>query len=520
MMVHEDVADLRLPLEPPAWPYTTRATAVRLFLTCWLVFTIHFASNTVREVYLALAIGDHLSFRVDDYAHMHPDLFEKPGFGWHIGANPGASMVAAVPYALSKPVIDRVVERVNQSRRAEGRSEPPPYDSPWPMARDFYRESWRRGYDVKFGLGALVMQAFAQAPISALGVAAMFYLLRRLFASDRIALWLSVLYAFGTPVFFRAGYLNHNMMLGHLAFLGFLTMWDPGKAHWGSSGLRYALGGLAGGAALLFDYSGVVLLLGLFFYGLGKRFQLTGSVRDALRHGGFYILGTLAPIFLLWFYQYESFGNAFLPGQHWMPPVEWIERGYQGFGPPQLDLLKSLAFDYRYGFFTTCPLFLLALAAPWLDRGRRRVLPVYETVFLLAVAVAFWLFCGGINYTRLQFNTGIRYLAPIFPFLFVPAAAALMRLPRPAVFFIGVLSIAQAWCLAMYRDVERGLGLLDPVLHVLFGGFTLPILSVLSRMGSQYGDYFAHGVSPLPVFAVAAALLFGLWWPRLWRARA
>jgi hypothetical protein len=387
------------------------------------------------------------------------------------------------------------------------------------MAREFYRESWRRGYDIKFGLGALVMQAFAMAPVSALGVVAMFFLLRRLFESDRTALWLSVLYAFGTPVFFRTGFLNHNMMLGHVAFLGFLAMWNPGGTAWSSTRVRYVLGGLAGGAALLFDYSGVVLLLGLFFYGIGKRWQLTVSPRDTARHGALYVLGTLPPVLLLWFYQYMSFGNAFLPGQHWMPPVEWIERGYQGFSLPSLDLLRSLAIDYRYGLFTTCPLFLLALAAPLLDRGKRRVVPAFESAFLLSLFVAFWLFCSGINYTRLQFNTGIRYMAPVFPFLFVPAAAVLMRLPRPAVYLVGVLSIAQAWCLAMYRDVERGLGLLDPVLAVLCGGFTLPVLNVLSRMGTQYGNYFVHGVSPLPLFALAAAVLYGLWSPRLWRAR-
>ena len=510
---------LRVPYEPADLPFTARGTAMRLFLTCWLIFVLHFASNTVREIYLALAIGDHLSFRVDDYANMHPDLFEKKGYGWHIGANPGASMVGAIPYALARPVIDRVVSRANEARRASGRTEPPAYNSPWPMAREFYRESWRRGYDLKFGLGAFVMQAFAMAPISALGVTGMFFLLRRLFASDRTALWLSVLYAFGTPVFFRAGYLNHNMMLGHVAFLGLLAMWNPGEAAWGSTRLRYFLGGLAGGTALLFDYSGVVLLLGLFFYGLGKARQKTPALSDTMREGLFYVLGTLPPVFLLWFYQYASFGNALLPGQHWMPPVEWIEQGYQGFGLPQFELLRLLAIDYRYGLFTTCPLFLLALAAPWLDRGARRVLPRFETAFLLLLFVAFWLFCGGINYTRLQFNTGIRYMAPVFPFLFVPAAAALMRLPKPAVFAIGVLSIAQAWCVAMYRDVERGLGLLDPVLRVFFGGFTLPVLGVLARMGSQYGDYFSQGVSPLPLFALSAVLLYGLWSPRFWRVQ-
>ena len=95
------------------------------------------------------------------------------------------------------------------------------------MAQEFYAEAWRRGYDVKFGLAALVMQAGAMAPSSALGVVVMFYLLRHIFGSGRTALWLALLYAFGTPVFFRTGFLNHNLMLGHITFMGFLAMWNP-----------------------------------------------------------------------------------------------------------------------------------------------------------------------------------------------------------------------------------------------------------------------------------------------------
>jgi len=217
-----------IPSEPTSWRLTTREIAVRLFVTCWLVFTLHFATNTVREIYLALAIGDHVSFRVDEYAHMHPDLFEKEGYGWHVGNNPGASMLAAVPYALARPIIDRVVAQVNKRREANGQIDPPPYNSPWPMARAFYKEAWRRGFDIKFGLAAFVMQSMAMAPISALGVVVMFYLLRLIFLSDKTALWLSLLYAFGTPVFFRTGFLNHNLMLGHFAFMGFIVMWNAG----------------------------------------------------------------------------------------------------------------------------------------------------------------------------------------------------------------------------------------------------------------------------------------------------
>jgi hypothetical protein len=474
---------------------------------------MHFATNIVREIYPALAIGDHLSFRVDEYANLHPDLFEKDGYGWHIGNNPGASMLAAIPYALARPIIDPIVEYVRLKRVSNGASKPPAYESPWPMAREFFKEAWRRGLDVKFGLAAFVMQSMTMAPTSALGVVVMFYILRRLFGSDKTALWLSLLYAFGTPVFFRTGYLNQNLMLGHFVFMGFVTMWNLGSSDRWSTKTRFFLGGVAGGTALLFDYSGAVLLLGLFFYGFAKQARDV-STANAIRHGCWYVMGTLGPVGLLWFYQWQSFGHPFYPGQHWMPPVAWSDLGYQGYGWPQLELLIALAFDYRFGFFASSPLMLLAVLSPFLNRDNRFLLPRRELVFMLLLFISFWVFFSGSNYTRLQFNTGIRYMAPMFPFLFLPTAAVLMQLPRLAIYFVTVFSIAHAWSLAMYRDVERGLGVLDPILHIFFGGFKLPALTTLSNIGGgQFGDYFTHSVSPLPIFLLTAAILYGVWTP-------
>ncbi len=496
--------------KPAPWRYSPKDTAIRLFFTCWLVFVLHVATNTVREIYLALSIGDHLSFRVDEYAGMHPDLFEKPGYGWHIGANPGASMLAAVPYAISRPLVDRIVEEVNRRRAESGAIEPPSYHS-WPMAAEFYQEAWRRGFDIKFGLAAIIMQSACMAPISAAAVVVMFFLFRRLLNSDRTAFWLSLLYAFGTPVFFRTGYLNHNLILGHFALFGFLAMWNPHeKQNWTQS-TRYLLGGLAGGAAVLLDYSGVVLLLGLFGYGVLRNWGSRGRV---VRLGAWYVLGSIGPIALLWFYQWRSFGNPFLPGQHWMPSVEWVGEGYRGFTIPQWELLSSLLMDYRYGLFISCPLMLLALAAPFVNRGRRKVLPPLELGTCLAFSVLLWIFCGGISYTRLQFNTGIRYLAPLFPFMFLLVAIVLAGMPRRVAYFFGVVSVTQAWAMAMYRDVEFGPGVLEPIARLFLGGFHLPITTRLSQMDA-YAKYFEHGPSPLPLFAFVAALICGIWmWPR------
>jgi len=195
--------------------------------------------------------------------------------------------------------------------------------------------------------------------------------------------------------------------------------------------------------------------------------------------------------------------------------VEWIERGYRGYGLPQLELLIMLAFDYRFGLFISCPLMLLALLTPFIDRGKNRRLPWFELTVILSLFVALCLFFSGSNYTRLQFNTGIRYLTPILPFLFVPAAITLLRLPRFVIYFIGIISITESWCLAMYRDVERGLGLLEPILHVFTGGFQLPALTTFSRLENQFGDLFSNGVSPLPLFLLTAAVLYFIWSPNL-----
>jgi hypothetical protein len=514
-------------LEATAWRgYTPRGLAWRIFATCWIVFTLHYASDIVREHYPAMALGDRFTFRLDEYGGLHPDLFEKEGYGWHIGNNPGISMLAAIPYALSRPIIDPIVDGVRERRRLSGSTEPPDYASEWPNQRKFFQEAWRRGLDVKLVLSAFVMQMFFMGPVCALSAVLMFFLLRRVAGHDRTAAGLALLYAFGTPVFYRAAFLNHNMVLGIMAFAAFALLWDPGGARRFSVRTQFILAGVAGGATVLFDYSGAVFLAGLFIYAHLRHWDTTSGSAVA-RRTLWYALGAIGPLGLLWFYQWRSFGHPFFPGQHWMPPVEWIELGYQGYGPPQLELLVALAFDHRYGLFVFSPLLLLAVLAPVAGRLRNRgeangagradvrgfggVLPHREVWTVLLLFAALWIFFAGSNYTRLQFNTGIRYMAPITPFLFLLAAGVLSRLPRLIVGLAAVFSISLTWCLAMYREVERPLGVFDPVLSTLVNGFELPVLSTLERTGGAYGGLGADGTSALPLMALTAALIACVW---------
>jgi hypothetical protein len=331
---------------------------------------------------------------------------------------------------------------------------------------------------------------------------------------QNVAMWLALLYAFGTPVFFRTGFLNHNLMLGHIAFAGMFAVWNPGASPRLSARTRDWLCGLAGGTAILFDYTGAVVILGLGAYTVLKRWREQGPP-EAMRAALWYLLGTLGPVLLLWFYQYASFGNPFLPGQHWMPRVEYIERGYQGYEfPPRLSLLSMLLFDYRFGLFVSAPILALAVVAPFMNRGAEQRIPVLEMTMLLGLSALTWLFFGGSNYTNLQYNTGIRYLTPVFPFLFVPAGLVLSRLRLRTAYAWALLGLAISWPLAMYREVERPLGILDPVIRTFTAGFALPALNTLAETGGQYGDFFAHGVSPLALFALTGAVLYAVWSPR------
>jgi hypothetical protein len=428
------------------------------------------------------------------------------------------SILAALPYALSRPIIDPIVDRTRARRAASGQTEAPGFNTPRSNARRFYAEAWRRGLDIKLGLAAFVMHFLFMAPISALSAVAMFYLLRRLLGSDRTAVWLALLYAFGTPVFFRTGFLNHNLMLGQIAFFGMLAVWNPSASLQWSTRTRYLLAGVAGGTAVLFDYSGVVFLGALFAYAVIKRLKET-SFADAVKHGGWYVLGSVPPVLLLWLYQWRSFGNPFLPGQHWMPPVKYIDQGYQGFTLPQPGLMWSLLFNHHFGLFVCAPILLLALAVPFINRGAQRRLPQLEQWFLLLLFAALWLFFAGNSYTNLQANTGIRYMTPILPFIFVPTAIALVQLPKRWIYSLAVMSVTIAWALAMYRQVIGPLGMLDPIVRLFTQGFTLPVLTTLSQTTGQYGDFWSAGVSPLPIFVACAAVLYGIWSVRLGERR-
>ncbi|HEX4932062.1 MAG TPA: hypothetical protein VFV33_02715, partial [Gemmatimonadaceae bacterium] len=326
---------------------------------------------------------------------------------------------------------------------------------------------------------------------------------------ERHAMWLAFAYAFCTPILFRTAFLNQNLAIGILALLGFAVLWDPLRSaatRWGWNA-RLLVAGLMGGMCFLNDYSGALAtgLLGL--YALWIAWDRDGFA-SVIPTGMMYTLGALGPILLLWYYQWAAFGNFILPPQNWMAPVTWIEVGYKGVGGPQPDLLWMLVAEPRYGLFTSAPLLLLALLWPLYHARGATLVPRREAIVCAAMTLAFLVFFSAVQYTRLQWVTGIRYVMPVIPFLFLLTADVLRLVPRAVAAVALLAGLAVDWALAMTRSQD---GVLVAIEQVLRNGPALPVVTTLSKMTTQYLPWGDGRLTATPLFLLAGVLVAAIW---------
>ncbi len=481
-----------------------------MFLTCWLIFLVHFSPFVVRELYLAMSLAERGTVRVGPYVDLHPDLFTIEGRGAFLGNNPGAAFLAAVPYWLALPVINRVAP-VRPAPPGEAISAE--YKEERLNRLFWYRKVRERGLDVRLGLGALVTSGFLMAPLAALSAVIMLRLLVRLCFSQKVALWLAVLYALGTPIFFRAGILSLNLIVTLFGFFALILLWWPSQARPQWRNLRWFAAGLLAGWCVLSDYTGVIsaAALGLFAIVL----QWKRPFREILVPVLWFSVGAAIPVALLFVYQWYCFGNPWLPGQFHMPKK--VFAGYpseRGFGRPLPEALWGLLFDPLYGLLVFAPVMALALYHPvLLARGQNRV-PRQIAIFSWAFFVAMYIFCSCIHYTvRHQWQDGVRYIVPVVPFLFLLVADVLARMPRGLAWLVALLAIGETWALSMVRESP-----LESVSRVLAHGFQFPWFTTLTKTAAQYwpalGDESSLAARFLPTVMVVG-MLAAVW--LIWR---
>lgn len=405
----------------------------RVFVTCWLVYTVFWAPYIVREHFPAVALVETRSLNVERYLGWSEDIFRGPKGGAYINNNPGASLTGAIPLLLLHPVLVRVDEW-NQKLPRVNRT---------PEGTEVFWRTLVEGRAFYFLLVGFITVALVMAPATA-GTAA--YLCSRLTESGVPpirATQAAVLYGVGTPVLFRAGHLNHNLLAGDAGFIALLLLGDPaGRA---LHPARTAIAGLLAGYAVLCDYSGVIVVaaLALYIWLLSAGQPTPGRLRTF----GAYTAGVIPGIAALLVYQAWAFGSLLLPSQHYMPAIAPTSHGYLGFDWPSAGLLWANFFDPRFGLFAYCPALLLAFAAPFTTRVKYHV-PRLETWIFFTYFALFVLFCAANRYSWLQPLTGFRYLVPVVPVLAVLAIQVGQAIPQTLRWVIAVTSCAQSLILA------------------------------------------------------------------------
>jgi hypothetical protein len=487
---------------------------IRLFLTGWLIYSVHFASNIIREHYPAFALAERGTLRVDDYLGLHDDIFAIPGRGAFINSNPGASIIAAVPYLLARPAIDAVVARAGRRVQSTGAA-PAEYAHPRSDYRRFFQQVSERGLLLRFGLAAAVIHLLCTAPLAAAGVVVMRSVLLRLSGGAAPALLLALLYGFGTPVFLRAGFLNQNLLVAHFGLLAFALLL-------GSRVSRRArlLGvGLCLGLAVLCDYTGIVLMPPLAVYAWWRlRSQMTWTAAAA--RALWIAAGAAPPLVALLAYQQWAFGHALYPAQHYMPPTPYTS-GWGGMSGPMLEVFHANLFSRHFGLFTFGPLLLLALARPFLgipppdsaapgSGGRRcAFLGPPEAALIVTVCLGVCALSSSTRYAWVQWETGVRYLMPAVPFLFLAAAEVVLAMPVWLGAAVAAVAVAESWCLAMVRADP-----LTSVYAVVQSGPQLPVLTSLNRVrGPESAVLHNLTVSPVVVLLAVGLLVLLLWLP-------
>lgn len=484
---------------------TTRGVAWRLALTVVAVYVLFFAPNVVRETYLGVALAERATVRVDPYVGLHPDIFEIAGRGAYINSNPGASIAGAVPYAVVRPLLEGVYAALPSLVTPKPAAA---YNDPRPNRTHYMNEMRARGLDVRLELAAIVMHLGVNVPFAVASVLLMYFFLLDRIGRPREAQWFALLYAFGTPMFFRSGFLNQNLLVAHFTFFALLALvWRRGdgpNATPASEPWRPAVAGLLLGLAVLCDYSAVPLAVVFGLWTLITRAQRSG-VGPALAGGAAMVAGAAGPIALLLAYQYAAFGDPFLPAQAYMPATDLSVVGWHGVRVPMSDLLWRNLFDPAYGLFIFCPLLVLALAAPW-RASKRAMIRRDELWLLLAASVALYLFCSAIAFARLQWNTGVRYLVPAVPLLFLATLPVLRGANKRLAWVLVTSSVVIGWVVSMTRESVPA-----AFVRLARHGLELPWMTVLSKTADAYLPQLPRSGVPTALYGLLALALWLTW---------
>ena len=469
-----------------------RSLARRLFFSVWTVYSLFWTPFLVREHFPALALVERGSFNVERYAGWCEDIFPGPKGGAYINNNPGASLTAAIPLAIVKPILGWLDRNGN------------PPGPQWRFPDTMFESAAREGRGLSMLLATFITVAGVNAAVTAFSIAFAGVRLLQFGVPAHWAAGVCLLYAFGTPVFFRTGYLNHNLLVGDAGFVALLLLWHPNGRPITSKQAMFA--GLLCGYAILCDFTGLVVTAAVSGYLLWRVWEQSraGAPRIAIVFAAAVVPGVLG----LLLYQLNAFGNPLLPPQHYMAPTAPTAQGYRGFDWPSPALAWANFFHPEFGLFAYCPLLAMGLAAPFVRNITHRI-PKPEMMAMLAYFVTFVIFCAANQYSWLQWATGFRYLVPIVPMLFLLAMQTLQALPACLRWTLAAASLIESGASALTRHHHVGTAFLDAFQNPLRIHWIERMVSMgVMPEWSGWGNLFAGGI---------IVLLVSVWLPFLRR---
>jgi hypothetical protein len=219
------------------------------------------------------------------------------------------------------------------------------------------------------------------------------------------------------------------------------------------------------------------------------------------------VAGSIPPVCFLLYSQWAMYGNPFYPGQHWMPVQNiYVNEGLRGFTLPAADLFFKNLFDPAFGMYTWGPVLLLSLVPTWRYPSESLVLPRRERRFVMATWIVFLLFASANQYSRLQFNSGFRYLIPLVPFLILAIADHWIRFGWRVKVGIAAIALLHSWVLTVFREsVPRSWQLF------FAEGPQLPWYRVLSMTSNPENPWLGTWWLPALLLGATITLVAGIW---------
>jgi hypothetical protein len=332
---------------------------------------------------------------------------------------------------------------------------------------------------LRFGASAAVTTVFLMAPLSALMVVLMFRILLGRGVARSRALGLALLFGFGTPVFFRTGVLNHNMMLMYTTFVAFHLLWVRPEEQAPASVRRRVIAGFLCGLGFALDYSGLIPMVIVFGYLIGARIR-TASIGTAVSEAVPFAVATIPPVLFSALQPVVDVRQPVLSGPV-LDAGRQPERRLRPVPQPVLDRRISrlqLAVDLAAAVEPVLAVVRHVHVRAAAARGTRPafmyprnqlILPRTERLYAAALFAALVLFCASNQYSRIQFNSGFRYLVPLVPTIFLAASDHLARLPRRWLVALAVPAVANSWVISMVREPVP-----ESWHRVLTEGFSIP----------------------------------------------